>query len=447
MLFQRFDRLLFLAKGGKTIYFGDVGKNSETLVSYFEKNGADACPREANPAEWMLEVIGAAPGTHSDIDWHNTWKNSPEYREVKDELRKLEADAKPATTNEENTKEFASPLWQQLVEVTKRVFVQYWRTPSYIFAKLSLCTLSGLFIGFVFYKAPNTQQGLQNQLFAIFLLFNIFGQLTQQIMPHFVTQRSLYEARERPSKTYSWLAFMISNIFVELPWNALGGAIIFFCLYYPIGLYRNAIPAGQVHERGALFFLYTVQFLLFTSTYTDMFIAGIPDAETAGNLANLGFALTLIFCGVLATPQDFPGFWIWLYRISPFTYLVQGLLPVGIANTNVVCADNEFLRITAPGGQTCGEFLAQALQAGGYLLDSQATECAFCRIDKTNTFLAGIGAEYSQRWRNYGILWAFVIFNIAAAIGIYWLARVPRKRKMEVRRAGEADEKLSKQSS
>ena len=46
--------------------------------------------------------------------------------------------------------------------------------------------------------------------------------------------------------------------------------IIFFCWYYPIGMYRNAIPAHQVHERGGLMFLFTLAFMLFTSTFTDM---------------------------------------------------------------------------------------------------------------------------------------------------------------------------------
>ena len=58
MLFQRFDRLLFLTKGGKTVYFGEIGERSATMTSYFERNGAPACPAEANPAEWMLEVVG-----------------------------------------------------------------------------------------------------------------------------------------------------------------------------------------------------------------------------------------------------------------------------------------------------------------------------------------------------------------------------------------------------
>ena len=46
--------------------------------------------------------------------------------------------------------------------------------------------------------------------------------------------------------------------------------IIFFCWYYPIGMYRNAIPAHQVHERGGLMFLFILAFMLFTSTFTDM---------------------------------------------------------------------------------------------------------------------------------------------------------------------------------
>jgi ATP-binding cassette subfamily G (WHITE) protein 2 (PDR) len=34
--------------------------------------------------------------------------------------------------------------------------------------------------------------------------------LVPQILPNFVTQRALYEARERPAKTYSWQIFILS---------------------------------------------------------------------------------------------------------------------------------------------------------------------------------------------------------------------------------------------
>ncbi|KAK3906089.1 ABC-2 type transporter-domain-containing protein [Staphylotrichum tortipilum] len=433
MLFQRFDRLLFLAKGGRTVYFGDIGKNSKTMTSYFERNSGFPCPADANPAEWMLEVIGAAPGSTSDVDWHSAWRGSPEYTAVQEELQRLKRDAKESTSINDDPgsyREFAASFWQQLVEVTHRVFQQYWRTPSYIYSKMTLCLLVALFIGFVFFKAPNSIQGLQNQLFAIFNILTVFGQLVQQTMPHFVVQRSLYEVRERPSKVYGWKVFMLSQIIVELPWNTLMAALMFVSWYYPVGLQENAAVAGQTAERGALMFLLLVTFMLFTSTFTDFIIAGFETAEAGGNIANLLFSLCLIFCGVLATPDTMPRFWIFMYRVSPFTYLVSAMLSTGVANTFVVCAANEFMKFAPPTGTTCGEYMKTYISAvGGYLEDPDAVaQCSYCTVSDTNTFLASVQSSYDDRWRNFGILWAFIIFNVFGALAVYWLVRVPKKK-------------------
>lgn len=296
---------------------------------------------------------------------------------------------------------------------------------------MALCLFSALFIGFVFFRAPLTHQGLQNQMFSIFMLFTIFGQLVYQIMPNFVTQRALYEVRERPSKTYSWKAFMFANIIVELPWNSLMAIIIFFCFYYPIGLYNNAEPTDAVSLRGAQFFLFTLQFLLFTSSFTNMMIAGIADAETGGNLANLLFSLSLIFCGVIQTAKALPGFWIFMYRVSPFTYLVEGMLTTGIANQRTHCAENEFVSFQPRSGETCAEYMRPYIRHnGGYLQDPGAMQdCSFCSYDDTNVFLNLIGLDYGNVWRDFGLMWVYIFFNVFAAVGIYWLARVPKKSK------------------
>lgn len=108
--------------------------------------------------------------------------------------------------------------------------------------------------------ADNTLQGLQNQMFSMFMLLTVFGNLVNQMLPHFVTQRSLYEVRERPSKTYSWQTFMLANITAELPWNSLMGLFMFVSWYYPIGLYRNAQATDSMNERAGLMFLYIWSF-------------------------------------------------------------------------------------------------------------------------------------------------------------------------------------------
>jgi len=63
-------------------------------------------------------------------------------------------------------------------------------------------------------------------------LVSLLPPSVQQIMPNFIKQREAYEVRERPSRTYSWIIFMLSNIIVEIPWNALMAVIIYFCMYY-----------------------------------------------------------------------------------------------------------------------------------------------------------------------------------------------------------------------
>ena len=49
LLFEQFDRMLLLEKGGKMVYFGDLGYNSATLIEYFQRNGARECRPEENP--------------------------------------------------------------------------------------------------------------------------------------------------------------------------------------------------------------------------------------------------------------------------------------------------------------------------------------------------------------------------------------------------------------
>ncbi|KAI0030129.1 ABC-2 type transporter-domain-containing protein [Vararia minispora EC-137] len=433
LLFQSFDRLLFLQRGGRTAYFGDIGENSRTLIDYFEAQGADPCPADANPAEWMLSVIGAAPGAVAKRDYADAWRESKEYARVKDHLAWLRANPKDVNPSGDVKahREFAAPFYLQFWYVTHRVFQQIYRTPSYIYSKFALVIASGLFIGFTFFRVGRTLEDLQDQMFSIFMLFVLTNSLSSQAMPHFCTQRDLYEVRERPSKAYSWKAFMLANILVELPWNTMAAIFLFFCWYFPIGLFRNAEFTHATTERAGLMFLFVWQFLLFLSTYTHMIIAGVGDAITGGNISNLLFTLCLLFCGVLAAPSGpnaFPHFWIFMYRVSPFTYLVEGMLSVALASAPVTCSATELAIFDPPSGQTCEQYLQPYISAtGGLLSNPNATSaCSVCPETNTNQFLAGVFADYNNRWRDFGLLWVYIVFNACAALFFYWLARVPK---------------------
>jgi len=225
LLFQRFDRILLLAKGGRTVYFGDIGRDSHVLLDYFARNGAPKCPAGTNPAEYMLEAIGAAPGAQSSVDWPAIWKESKEYAGVQEELFRLRGlTRQPSAVMDEakgRQSAFAAPFSTQLRAVAMRCAQQYWRTPSYIYSKAVLTVGCSLLIGLSFMNGSNTMQGLQNQMFGVFVFLFVLIQVMYQILPVFIVQRKLYEARERQSMTYDWKAFVLSNIFIEMFWNAV----------------------------------------------------------------------------------------------------------------------------------------------------------------------------------------------------------------------------------
>lgn len=186
ILFQQFDRLLFLARGGKTVYFGEIGEDCRTLLDYFENNGARTCESDENPAEFMLDVVNAGQNSQGE-NWFDVWKRSQEARGVEAEIERIHEEQKAKVPVGEDDhvarshEEFAMPFWYQLYLVTYRVFQQYWRMPSYILSKWALAIMSGLFIGFSFFQAKSSLQGLQTVIYSVFMLCTIFSSLVQQV--------------------------------------------------------------------------------------------------------------------------------------------------------------------------------------------------------------------------------------------------------------------------
>lgn len=187
ILFQEFDQLLFLARGGKTVYFGPIGKNSQTVIEYFSSHGGRECGESENPAEYMLETVNAGSNNKGQ-DWHEVWKQSQERASIEEEIDRIHEERRDQKQNDDDDEdpveasaEFAMPLWFQLYVVTYRVFQQYWRMPTYIYSKFGLALMAGLFIGFSFFNSNSSLQGLQNVIFSAFMICALFSSLAQQV--------------------------------------------------------------------------------------------------------------------------------------------------------------------------------------------------------------------------------------------------------------------------
>ena len=127
---------------------------------------------------------------------------------------------------------------------------------------------------------------------------------------------------------------------------------------------------------------------------------------------------------------DLPRFWIFMYRVSPLTYLTSSMMTAGIANSPIRCADFELVKLSRPSDKSCAEYLeAYASSTNAQVVELRSDQCGICPLSSINAYLDSIGVVYTERWQNFGIFVAFVGFNFAGTFLLYWIARVAKRQK------------------
>ncbi|KAL8667719.1 MAG: hypothetical protein Q9202_000574 [Teloschistes flavicans] len=419
VLFEYFDELLLLKSGGRVVYHGSLGKDSRQLIDYFERNGAKKCDPSANPAEYMLEAIGAGDPNYKGQDWGDVWAASPEHQERSREIQQMITDRRDAPKNSQtdDSRVFAMPLTTQVSAVVKRSFVSYWRTPDYMVGKFVLHIFTGLFNSFTFYHVGDSQIDLQSRLFSIFMTLTISPPLIQQLQPKFLSFRNIYRSREANSKIYSWVALVAGAVLPELPYSIVAGTLYFICWWFP-ALGRGATPLATGYS-----WMMMMLFEMFYVGFGQMIAAFAPNELLASILVPLFFLFVVSFCGVVVPFVGLPHFWqSWMYYLTPFRYILEGWLGVAVHNRPVRCASNEFARFSAPPGQTCESYTRGFIaQAGGYVNAGLDGVCEFCQYQNGDEFAKGFNIYYSKKWMDYGIIFAFCIFNFVVVFVASWL--------------------------
>jgi ATP-binding cassette subfamily G (WHITE) protein 2 (PDR) len=117
-----------------------------------------------------------------------------------------------------------------------------------------------------------------------------------------------------------------------------------------------------------------------------------------------------------------------MYRVSPLTYIVSGVASTGLSGRPVQCSTSEIQVFDPLSGLSCGAYLQPYLtQAPGQLLNPAATsQCQYCPLSNADQFLAMSEISWSTRWRNFGVVWAYIIFNTIMAMILYYIYRVKK---------------------
>jgi len=385
-IFESFDKLLLLRKGGLVDYFGDIGLESVDLVDYFERfPGVPVIQSGYNPASWMLEVTGAATSTvftSAALDFSEEYAKGELYKENEETIsalikegrkdydddinegggggdgngggrQSLAAMVKGSSSTGNNKKiKSATSSNTQRTELLKKYWLIYWRSPSYNYIRILMTLAIALVYGLIFLNKANlgatadvaTIQGIAGVVFSMSNFLGIFN--TLNVQPIVSQERAVYY-RERAIGMYGPGAVAIVSGLVEVPYLLTQGLIMSVVAYWMIGF-----------EAIAWKFFYF--FLLFTLSITmscflgQFLVYATPSPVLAQLLATTMTQLFVLFCGFLSPYPTMPEGWKWMNRIVPTTWTMYGLMTSQVGDSDVPMAPGSS---TDPDIQTVSEYV------------------------------------------------------------------------------------------
>ncbi|EGG16975.1 hypothetical protein DFA_07956 [Cavenderia fasciculata] len=421
VLFEYFDRLLLLAKGGKTVYFGDIGEKSSALTGYFVRHGVRPCTDAENPAEYILEAIGAGVHGKSDVDWPAAWKASAECASVTAELQQIESHPVADHSDDKPPREFATSLPYQFWEVYKRMNIIWWRDPFYSFGRWVQGILVGLIIGFTFWNVQDSSSDMNQRIFFVFQAL-ILGILMIFIaLPQLFAQRE-YFRRDYASKFYHWIPFSISIVLVELPYLIVCGTLFFVCSYWTAGIDFNA-------NTGGYFYIMFIIYLFFCVSFGQAVGAICANMFMAKFIIPLLMVFLFLFCGVMVSPSAMPTFWRgWVYHLMPTRYFMEGVITNVLKDVTVTCSDQDLVVFSPPSGMDCDTYTADFQQyATGNVQSLDNGQCGYCIYKNGKEYYSTLDWSEENRGRNLGILICYWIFNIFLVSAFIYLSRKPTR--------------------
>jgi len=321
-IFEAFDELLLLKRGGQVIFAGPLGRHSHKIVEYFESiPGVQKIKDKVNPAAWMLEASSISSEVRLGIDFAEHYKNSALAQRNKalvDELSVPPQGAEdlyfPSQFSQPSMGQFKYLLWKQ--------WMTYWRSPDYNLVRYFFSLATALMIGSIFWnvgtkkESSNDLMKIIGAMYAAVIFVGINNCSTVQ--PVVAIERTVFY-REKAAGMYSALPYAMAQVVAEIPY------IIVQNTYYSLIVYGMVAFEWTAAKFFWFYFVNLFTFLYFTY-YGMMTVSITPNHQVAAIFAAAFYGLFNLFSGFFIRRPRIPKWWVWYYWICPVAWTVYGLI-------------------------------------------------------------------------------------------------------------------------
>jgi ABC-type multidrug transport system ATPase subunit/ABC-type multidrug transport system permease subunit len=322
-IFELFDALLLLQKGGYTAYFGDLGKDSTIMLEYFASiPGTEEIRPQYNPATYMLEVIGAGIGR--DVkDYSVEYKNSELSKNNREKTLTLcNPPAEFVRFSTMNFDSIATPFGNQMVNLFHKQNKTYWRNPQYNFMRIILFPIFAIIFGTTFYQLEVTSIKVVNShIGLIYNSMDFIGVINLMFVLEITCSERAVFYRERMSNYYGALPYSLSLFFAEIPYLVIVSILFVVIEYWLIGWKATA----------SAFFFFLFVFFLYTAVCTfigQWMSALMPNAKVANVAVGALSCLLNLFSGYLLPEPAMKSYYQWIQYIMPSSYALSALVSV-----------------------------------------------------------------------------------------------------------------------
>ncbi|EFJ27083.1 ATP-binding cassette transporter [Selaginella moellendorffii] len=338
-IFEAFDELLLMKRGGRVIYAGSLGKNSHKLVEYFQ--GISGVPniREGyNPATWMLEVTAADVENRLGVDFADIYKTSPVYQHNEAIITQLSTPV-PGTEDIWFPTQYPLSFLGQVMGCLWKQHQSYWKNPYYVLVRMFFTLVVAIIFGTMFWdigSKRSREQDLFNLMGSIYaaVLFIGFSN-SSGVQPVVAIERTVYY-RERAAGMYSPLPYAFAQVLIEIPY-----------VFVQAFAYGLIVYATMQLEWTAAKFLWFLFFLYMTFLYYTLYgmvtVALTPNDQIATIVSTAFYGIWNLFSGFIIPRPAIPVWWRWYYWASPAAWSLYGLLTsqLGDVTTPLFRADGE----------------------------------------------------------------------------------------------------------
>ncbi|PON46401.1 ABC transporter-like [Parasponia andersonii] len=321
-IFEAFDELLLMKRGGQVIYAGPLGRNSHHLIAYFEAiPGVNKIKDGTNPATWMLDISTPAVETQLGIDFANIYVNSGLYKKNSDLIKELstpEPGSKdlyfPTKYSQSFTTQWKACFWKQ--------HWSYWRNPQYNAIRFFMTIVVGVLFGLIFWsKGDQTQrqQDLLNLMGAMYAAVLFLGATnTSSVQPIVAIERTVFY-RERAAGMYSELPYAFAQVTIEIIYVAVQTLVYSLILYSMIGFHLQVV-------KFLWFYYFILMCFIYFTLYGMMTVALTPNHQIAAIVMSFFLSFWNLFSGFLIPRTQIPIWWRWYYWASPVAWTIYGLI-------------------------------------------------------------------------------------------------------------------------